>query len=241
MARHSGSAEWAQEGGLHRADGWNGVRYARLMTSRPKLSAADIETAFRDLGALARDEGLMIDVALYGGSALMLVTNFRAATYDVDAVANDDNQRHLERLADLVGHRRGWPRDWLNDQVFPFLSDKIDGVATDHELFRSYPDAKRPGMRVFVPTAEYMCALKLIALRIDPSTGAKDLDDLRHLIEIIGLTTPDEALALVRQFFDGGTVTARVENGVRRLYDILHGRSETTNAPPPTYFGRGRR
>jgi hypothetical protein len=211
------------------------------MTPRPSLSASDIEAAFADLGTLARDEGLIIDVALYGGSALMLVTNFRAATYDVDAVANDDNQRHLERLADLVGQRRGWPKDWLNDQVFPFLSDKIDGVATYHELFRSYPDAGLPGMRVFVPTVEYMCALKLIALRIDPGTGAKDLDDLRHLTDIVGLATPDDALALVRQFFDGGTVTARVENGVRRLYDMLHGRSETNTAPPPTYLGRGRR
>jgi hypothetical protein len=210
------------------------------MTVRPRLTAADIDSAFRELGTLARDEGLIIDVALYGGSALMLVTNFRAATYDVDAVADDDNQRHLERLADIVGSRRGWPKEWLNDQVLPFLSDTIDGVETHHELFRSYPDSTEPGMRVYVPTPEYMCALKLIALRIDPGTGAKDLDDLAHLTALVGLATPDDALGLVRQFFSGGAVTQRVENGVRRLYEILHGRTGTTTAAPPTYLGRGR-
>ena len=39
----------------------------------------------------------MIDVALYGGAALLLVSNFREATFDVDAVAGDENQRDLER------------------------------------------------------------------------------------------------------------------------------------------------
>jgi hypothetical protein len=205
----------------------------------PKLRAGDVEAAFNDLGVLARDEGLVIDVALYGGSALMLVSNFRASTFDVDAVADDVHQKHLERLAAIVGQRRGWSANWLNDDVFPFLSDKVEGVASDHVLFRSYPDAVQPGLRVFVPNAEYMCALKLIALRIEPNTDAKDFDDLVNLTSLLGLSQPEQALALVRHFFTGGTVSERVENGIKRLYEMMHGRPPPS-APAPTYLGRGR-
>jgi len=48
------------------------------------LTATDLHDAFMELGARARLEGKVIDLALYGGSALMLASNFRVATQDVD-------------------------------------------------------------------------------------------------------------------------------------------------------------
>lgn len=206
----------------------------------PRLTAAIVESAFEELANLARAESKVIDVALYGGAALLLVSNFREATFDVDAVASDDNQIDLERFAGVVATRRGWQADWLNDQVFPFLSDKAEGVSAHHELFRNYPSAGAPGLRVYVPTVEYMCALKLIALRIDASGDAKDLDDLVHLTALLALDTPEAALALVRQYFDGQSASARVATGIKRLYELIHARANDP-AAPPVYLGRGRR
>ena len=205
----------------------------------PKLTAAIVESAFDELATLSRAEGKVIDVALYGGAALLLVSNFREATFDVDAVASDENQSDLERFAAVVAERRGWHVDWLNDQVFPFLSDKAEGISIHHQLFRNYPSNGAPGLRVYVPTPEYMCALKLIALRIDPSNATKDLDDLIHLTALLALHTPDAALTLVRQFFDRESASARVETGIKRLYEIIHARSSAP-AATPTYLGRGR-
>jgi hypothetical protein len=204
------------------------------------LTADDIHDAFAELGALAASEGHVIDIAVYGGSALMLVSNFRAMSEDVDAVASDRHQGDLERLAKVVAHRRGWGPDWLNDDVFPFLSDRVSGVETDHALLRSYPADGPPGLRVFVPTAEYMCALKLMALRIDAASGAKDLADLRHLTSILGLDTPAKALELVRLYYGRGEVAGRVEHRVYDLYQIMESDLGATRVSTPAYLGRGR-
>jgi hypothetical protein len=46
------------------------------------LTAQDLHDAFMELGARARHEGKVIDLAIYGGSALLLASNFRIATQD---------------------------------------------------------------------------------------------------------------------------------------------------------------
>ena len=66
------------------------------------LTAQDLHDAFMELGGLARREGKVIDLAVYGGSALMLASNFRVATQDVDAVVEGD-QRTITRLAEAIG------------------------------------------------------------------------------------------------------------------------------------------
>ena len=128
------------------------------------LSAQDLHSAFDDLGRAARDQGKVIEIAVYGGSALMLASNFRIATQDVDAVAATD-QAAIDALAKAIGRARGWPDNWLNDSVRVYLSPNVDGLAQHHALFRSYPDEASPGLRVFVPTPEYLLAMKLMAMR----------------------------------------------------------------------------
>src|SRR5437879_149768 len=70
--------------------------------------------ALNELGRIAYEAGRVIDIAIYGGSCLMLVSNFRIATADVDAVAAED-QGFIDNAAQTIAARRGWPRDWLND------------------------------------------------------------------------------------------------------------------------------
>jgi hypothetical protein len=113
------------------------------------FTAEMLEESFGELGQLAHEAGRVIDVAVYGGSCLMLVSNFRVATADVDAVTAID-QRFLDTAAQTVAARRGWPRDWLNDGVRTYLSPQVEGFA-QHTLFRTYPNEQTPGLRVFVP------------------------------------------------------------------------------------------
>lgn len=47
------------------------------------LTAKDLHDAFMELGTRAQREGKVIDLAIYGGSALMLASNFRVATQEV--------------------------------------------------------------------------------------------------------------------------------------------------------------
>ena len=101
------------------------------------LTAQDLHDAFMELGALAQREGKVIDLAVYGGSALMLASNFRVATQDVDAVVEGD-QRTIVRFTAEIARTRDWARDWLNDGVRTYLSPQVEGLAAHHALFRAY-------------------------------------------------------------------------------------------------------
>jgi hypothetical protein len=204
------------------------------------LTTADIESAFGELGRLAADEGLLIDIAVYGGSALMLVSNFRAGSEDVDAIAKDNDHVHLQRLALEVAARRGWSNDWLNDDVFPFLSDQIDDFEAEHVLLSRFPVDGSAGLRVHVPSAEYMCALKLMAMRIDVASGAKDLHDLIHLTDILNLDSPAKAVALAGRFFGRGEVARRVETRIHDLYRLMEAARGAVDVSAPEYLGRNR-
>ena len=92
------------------------------------FTAETLADAFAELGQLAHESGRVIDIAVYGGSCLMLVSNFRIATADVDAMAAED-QGFLDTAAQTVASRRGWPRDWLNDGVRTYLSPQVEGFA----------------------------------------------------------------------------------------------------------------
>jgi hypothetical protein len=50
----------------------------------------------------------------------------------------------------------------------------------------------QPGLRVFVPNAAYMLAMKLLALRIDPAAETQDLPDILALLDVVGLTRKEE-------------------------------------------------
>jgi hypothetical protein len=180
------------------------------------LTAQDLHDAFMELGAHARREGKVIDLAIYGGSALMLASNFRVATQDVDAVVEGD-QGTVARWADAIARTRNWPRDWLNDGVRTYLSPNVDGLHEHHALFRAYPSEQEPGLRVFVPSPEYMLAMKLMAMRLDPTGGKSDLADILNLIDVVGLNTPEDLVDFAASFYPEAKISGRLRLGIREL------------------------
>ncbi len=192
-----------------------------------------------ELGAQARREGKVIDLAVYGGSALMLASNFRVATQDVDAVVEGD-QSAVTRLTEDISRRRGWPPDWLNDGVRAYLSPNVDGLAQHHALFRAYPSEQEPGLRVFVPSPEYMLAMKLMAMRLDPAGGKSDLADIINLIDVVGLKTAAETIDFAASFYPEAKISARLHLGIRELWRMKENPVQEGRHGAPTYLGRGR-
>lgn len=203
------------------------------------LAVKDLHDAFTELGALARGEGKVIDLAIYGGSALMLASNFRVATQDVDAVVEGD-QSTVNRLAEEVARRRGWAADWLNDGVRTYLSPNVEGLAEHHELFCAYPSEQDVGLRVFVPSPEYMLAMKLMAMRLDPAGGKSDLADIVNLMEVVGLNTPDETIDFAASFYPEAKISARLHLGIRELWRMREKLGQEGQHGAPRYLGRGR-
>jgi hypothetical protein len=159
--------------------------------------------ALDEVGEAAITAGVTLEIAVYGGSALMLASNFRFASEDVDlAILNGGWPEWLSEVARMIAARNGWAEDWLNDAVTFHLSPAATASA-DHVAFGTFPRRQADGgLRVFVPTAEYMLALKLKAIRVnDPARGEQEARDILNLSRAMGLQTPEEALAALARYF----------------------------------------
>jgi len=200
------------------------------------FTRAELSAALRELGQLAADAGKVIDLAVYG-SCLTLVSNFRVGSEDVDAVAIAD-QDFIDRAARAVATRHGWPDDWLNDGVRTYLSPTVEGHAA-HELFATYPDETKPGLRVYVPNAHYMLAMKLMAMRIEPAE--KDLEDIVNLLQVVGIKDKAEIVAFAAEFYPEARVSGKLRLALDQLWQAYQARLEGDGHEPPKYLGRSSR
>lgn len=81
----------------------------------------DILNAFEEIGRIAKEQGILLDMGVYGGSAIALQWEFRQSTRDVDIVVFGD-PKFLREAAAVVASRHGWPENWINDAVKGFVS-----------------------------------------------------------------------------------------------------------------------
>jgi hypothetical protein len=159
--------------------------------------------AFDQIGRTAAQAGTKLQIAVYGGSALMLASNFRFATEDVDVSRLEHPlPRWLSEIVHEIARRNHWQDDWFNDGVAFHLSALADRAA-DHLEFGTFPrDGSPPGLVVSVPSAEYLLALKLKAARVlDPLRGETERLDILNLMRVVGISTVEEAVALLGRYF----------------------------------------
>jgi hypothetical protein len=159
--------------------------------------------AFDQIGRAAAAAGTKLQIAVYGGSALMLASNFRFATEDVDVSRLEHPlPRWLADVVDEIARKNDWANDWFNDAVAFHLSALADHAA-DHLEFGTFPrDGSAPGLVVSVPSADYLLALKLKAARVlDPLRGETERLDILNLMRVVGISTIEEAVALLGRYF----------------------------------------
>src|SRR3984885_11976869 len=95
--------------------------------------------AFDQIGRAAALAGTKLQIAVYGGSALMLASNFRFATEDVDVAALENPLPDwLAKVVREIAKKNKWQDDWFNDGVAFHLSSLAD-QATDHLEFGTFP------------------------------------------------------------------------------------------------------
>lgn len=159
--------------------------------------------AFDRIGRAAVQAGTKLQIAVYGGSALMLASNFRSATEDVDVSRLEYPLPNwlTGTLREIASENR-WREDWFNDGVVFHLSSLADS-ASDHLEFGTFPrDGTPVGLAVSVPSAAYLLALKLKAFRImDPLRGETERLDILNLMKVVGISTATEAIALLGRYF----------------------------------------
>jgi hypothetical protein len=159
--------------------------------------------AFDAIGRAAAVAGTRLEIAVYGGSALMLASNFRYATEDVDvSLVERPWPDWLQHVTKELAEANDWSADWFNDAVAFHLSSLADRAA-DHQEFGTFPrDGTTPGLVVDVPTAPYLLALKLKAMRVnEPLRGEQERLDILNLMRIVGIAAIDDAIAVMAKYF----------------------------------------
>lgn len=159
--------------------------------------------AFDLIGRAAVLAGTKLQIAVYGGSALMLASNFRFATEDVDVSELEHPlPAWLAAVVREVAEKNNWQDDWFNDGVAFHLSSLADRTI-DHLEFGTFPrDGTPPGLVVSVPSAEYLLALKLKAVRVtDPLRGETERLDILNLMHVVGISTVEGAIAVLGKYF----------------------------------------
>jgi hypothetical protein len=143
------------------------------------LDKAKIEEAFRLMGQYLLDRKALGEIAVYGGSAILLQFEWRLLSEDVDArVISAGNHGLVLDAAHYAASQLGLATSWLNESVAMYVRR---GEAEGDRVFVGlYPSFERFGLRVTAANPEYMLAMKLNALE-RTTADDRDFKDAIHL------------------------------------------------------------
>jgi hypothetical protein len=179
------------------------------------LAKDDILRGLRKIDERARAAGVLIDLAIYGGAALVIAFNARQATRDVDAVVRGSPD-FLRNAAAQIAVEENWPPDWLNDGVKGFISNNEAMT-----LMSEFQGSSGGGLRIHVPTPSYIFAMKCMAMRPEGIDGSHDVSDIELLANKLGVKTPEEAFSIIEGFYPASRIPAKVRFGVEEIMSRL--------------------
>jgi hypothetical protein len=163
------------------------------------LNRDTIVGALRRLAERLERRGVVGEINRLGGTAMILGFQARQSTKDVDAIFAPAGVIREEARA--VAEELDLPVDWLNDAAKGFVSPNA--------YFQRLRDIDFPYLRVQVPTAEYLLAMKVMAARVEIGGESTDKGDIRFLIRRLELTTPEQVFDLVGRYYDPSRVLPR--------------------------------
>lgn len=154
---------------------------------RLALSKDDILRLLHALNDELQAAGVKGHVQMAGGAVMCLAFDARASTRDVDALF----QPSVEVLSAAlrVAARETVPDTWLNDAVKGYLSDR--------GTFE--PFLELSNLKVFCASAEYMLAMKCLAMRI--GEGYQDEADVRYLLRNLDIQRYEDAEEILGRYY----------------------------------------
>ena len=94
------------------------------------------------------------------------------------------------------------------------LNDAVKGFLSPRGTFVPY--LERPHLRVYVAEPHYLLAMKCAAMRLGEEFH--DLDDVRYLLRHLDISTVDEAVAIVRRYFDEDQLQSKTRLALEELF-----------------------
>lgn len=173
------------------------------MTAHPekKLSKNDMLAIFEKIGELCLQQGLTLEIAVYGGSAIMLEFDYRSATFDIDFVPVSGGAEKVKSLANIASQSLGFPEHVLRDDVSLFVSD-----LAEYAFQGEFPKGAG-NLRVFTAKPEYIFAMKMLAMRSAMDT--QDLRDIWELADVCGIDSADKAGVMLEKYYPKSVLPLR--------------------------------
>ncbi len=163
------------------------------------LSRSTILAALEKLSDELAKRGVLGELNVVGGTAMVLAFNARESTKDVDAIFEPSAKVRAAALT--VAEDLGLAADWLNDAAKGFLSQLGEFTPIDA--------IDLPNLRVQAPTAEYMLAMKVLAARAGAGTERGDASDIAFLIGRLGLRDAHAVMSIVSRYYDPSKILPR--------------------------------
>ena len=160
------------------------------------MYAQDIEAYLADLGRVLQQLRVQrpVRILMVGGAFMLTQVQNRPTTNDVDIVLRDIDDpmtsplyQTFKAAVRAVANRNRIPVTWINDLIGDFLRNV--SVLPEGVLWRQYSM-----LEVYIPEAEYMLALKLLAGR------SKDRNDILALCQLLKVRTRPQAQQIVDRY-----------------------------------------
>jgi hypothetical protein len=148
------------------------------------MTAEEITKYLTELNDELRLIDIKGEVSLYGGAVMCLAFKARPATKDVDAIF--EPVKEIRNASHRIADRHDLNLDWLNLAVKMFVVDHPRQLLFDLS-----------NLSVTVPEADYLLAMKMLALRAD----TEDERDAEFLIRRLGLKSAQEVLNIVADYY----------------------------------------
>lgn len=157
------------------------------MSNLADFTKKDLESLFFKIGSELAKRGELVDITIYGGSALLLKYGYRETTKDVDVVFDAWDEENLRTITNNLAKTHKLDPHWFNDDAKMFKAD-----SEDLDVYKKYPSDGKGGLRVNIPKPDYMLALQVQALSVakptdDPKNPlGKHATDVKNLAHSLG-------------------------------------------------------
>ena len=173
------------------------------------LSREEIINAFQKISDELGQRGVKGELCLFGGTIMVLAFAARVSTKDVDAIFQPS--REIREAASKVSAENGLPENWLNDAAKGFVSTRHEVIAGNLPQF--------PNLRLTMPTAEYLLAMKCLASRIGAvETDADDVNDIIFLIRHLKLKNTAEVMEVATSYYSADRIPVKAQYLVEGLF-----------------------
>lgn len=135
---------------------------------------------------------------------MCLAFNARKSTKDIDAIFKP--KKIIYDLANEIAKEEELPIEWLNDSVKGFLSNN-----NQMRVFKNMSH-----LTVYIPSAEYMLAMKCVSARL---TGSKDIEDVIFLLNYLKIKSVEQTLTIIQKYFPPNRILPKTKYFLIELFE----------------------